>query len=65
MVATTTSSIIIGVFFCLLIVALHDKYAFIFTSSSVLINDVDHLSQVLVKQVSPKVGDYAKMLALE
>ncbi|KAG0454078.1 hypothetical protein HPP92_025382 [Vanilla planifolia] len=58
MVATTNSSII-GVFFCLLIVALHDKYAFIFTSNGVLINAVDHLSSGWQRSVAyVNIGSY-------
>ncbi|CAL9061386.1 unnamed protein product [Musa banksii] len=45
-VSVVTSSVI-GLFFCLLIMALHDKFAFIFTSSSVVIEAVDKLSLLL------------------
>ncbi|KAJ8490867.1 hypothetical protein OPV22_012588 [Ensete ventricosum] len=42
-VSVTTSSAI-GLFFCVLIVLLHDKFAFIYTTSSVVLEAVDKLS---------------------
>ncbi|KAG0453020.1 hypothetical protein HPP92_025684 [Vanilla planifolia] len=52
MVAMTTSSII-GFFFFFLIIALHDKFALIFTSSDVVIDAVDHLSLMLAFTILP------------
>ncbi|URE24392.1 protein TRANSPARENT TESTA [Musa troglodytarum] len=45
-VSVTTSSVI-GLFFCVLIVLLHDKFAFVYTSSSVVLEAVDKLSVLL------------------
>lgn len=45
-VSVTTSSVI-GLFFCVLILLLHDKFAFIDTSSSVVVEAVDKLSVLL------------------
>lgn len=45
-VSVVTSSLI-GLIFCVLIMVLHDKFALIFTSSSVVIKAVDKLSVLL------------------
>ncbi|CAL9156058.1 unnamed protein product [Musa hybrid cultivar] len=45
-VSVTTSSVI-GLFFCVSIMLLHDKFAFIYTSSSVVLEAVDKLSVLL------------------
>ncbi|PIA51986.1 hypothetical protein AQUCO_01000097v1 [Aquilegia coerulea] len=46
-IVSVVTSILIGVVFCVLIVALHDKIAFIFTSSTEVINAVDKLAIIL------------------
>ncbi|KAM5575532.1 protein DETOXIFICATION 27 [Rosa sericea] len=45
-VAVAESSFI-SLFFCVLIIALHDKFAYIFTSSTTVLQAVDHLSYLL------------------
>ncbi|KAK8940641.1 Protein TRANSPARENT TESTA 12 [Platanthera zijinensis] len=62
-VAVITSSII-GVFFVVLILALHDKFAYIFTQSRAVINAVDKLSlllafTILLNSVQPVLSGVA------
>ncbi|KAM1180657.1 hypothetical protein ACFX13_020042 [Malus domestica] len=40
-------STMVGVFFCVLIIALHDKIAYIFTTSSDVVEAVNHMSYLL------------------
>lgn len=49
-VSVTTSSVI-GLFFWVLIMSLHDKFALIFTSSPIVIQAVDKLSVVLAATI--------------
>uniref|UniRef100_A0A804LF08 Protein DETOXIFICATION n=1 Tax=Zea mays TaxID=4577 RepID=A0A804LF08_MAIZE len=46
-IVSTVTSLVIGLFFWVLIMGLHDKYALIFTSSPVVLDAVDHLSVLL------------------
>nr|CAD1838123.1 unnamed protein product [Ananas comosus var. bracteatus] len=46
-IVSVVTSIIIGLFFCVLIMSLHDKFALIFTSSEVVLQAVDKLSILL------------------
>ena len=46
-IVSSVTSLVIGLFFWVLIMGLHDKFAFIFTSSSVVLDAVDHLSVLL------------------
>ncbi|THU69803.1 hypothetical protein C4D60_Mb08t18270 [Musa balbisiana] len=62
-VSVTTSSVI-GLFFCVLILLLHDKFAFIYTSSSVVVEAVDKLSvllafTILLNSVQPVLSGVA------
>ncbi|KAL6297072.1 hypothetical protein ACE6H2_005214 [Prunus campanulata] len=44
---SVVESTVIGVFFCVLIMALHDKIAYIFTSSSAVLEAVDEMAYLL------------------
>lgn len=44
---SVAESTMIGVFFCILIIALHSKIAYIFTSSSDVLEAVDQMSYLL------------------
>lgn len=46
-VVSVVQSIMIGCFFCALIMVLHDKFAYIFTSSVDVLEEVDKLSYLL------------------
>lgn len=46
-IVSVVTSVIIGLIFCALIMILHDKFAFIFTSSTEVINAVDKLAVLL------------------
>jgi Na+-driven multidrug efflux pump len=46
-IVSSVTSLVIGLFFWVLIMSLHDKIAVIFTSSSVVLDAVDHLSVLL------------------
>ena len=46
-IVSSITSLVIGLFFWVLIMGLHDKFALIFTSSSVVLDAVDNLSVLL------------------
>nr|CAB3496842.1 unnamed protein product [Digitaria exilis] len=46
-IVSSVTSLVIGLLFWVLIMGLHDKFAFIFTSSPVVLDAVDHLSVLL------------------
>jgi Na+-driven multidrug efflux pump len=46
-IVSSVTSLVIGLFFWVLIVGLHDKFALIFTSSDVVLDAVDNLSVLL------------------
>lgn len=46
-IVSSVTSLVIGLFFWVLIMGLHDKFAVIFTSSSVVLDAVDNLSGLL------------------
>lgn len=46
-IVSVIQSIMIGLFFCVLIMALHDKFAYLFTSSTDVLEAVDKLSVLL------------------
>lgn len=63
-IVSVATSLVIGLFFCILIMALHDKFAFIFTTSSVVLDAVDHLSillafTILLNSVQPVLSGVA------
>lgn len=50
-IVSVATSAVIGLFFCLLVLVLHDKFALIYSSSSVVIEAVDELSLLLALTV--------------
>lgn len=63
-IVSVATSLVIGLLFCILIMALHDKFAFIFTTSSVVLDAVDHLSillafTILLNSVQPVLSGVA------
>ncbi|XP_010916697.1 protein DETOXIFICATION 27 [Elaeis guineensis] len=63
-IVSALTSFVIGLFFCILIMALHDKFAFIFTTSTVVLEAVDHLSimlafTILLNSVQPVLSGVA------
>ncbi|XP_039779585.1 protein DETOXIFICATION 27-like isoform X3 [Panicum virgatum] len=63
-IVSSVTSLVIGLFFWVLIMGLHDKFAFIFTSSSVVLDAVDHLSvllafTVLLNSIQPVLSGVA------
>lgn len=59
---SVAQSTVIGLFFCVLILILHDKFAYIFTSSTDVIQAVDEMSfllaiTVLFNSVQPILSD--------
>ncbi|KAG1334604.1 protein DETOXIFICATION 27 [Cocos nucifera] len=63
-IVSVLTSVVIGLFFCILIMALHDRFAFIFTTSTVVLEAVDHLSillafTILLNSVQPVLSGVA------
>ncbi|XP_020104248.1 protein DETOXIFICATION 27-like isoform X3 [Ananas comosus] len=63
-IVSVVTSIIIGLFFCVLIMSLHDKFALIFTSSEVVLEAVDKLSillafTILLNSIQPVLSGVA------
>ncbi|THU62944.1 hypothetical protein C4D60_Mb01t10480 [Musa balbisiana] len=63
-IVSVATSAVIGLFFCLLVLVLHDKFALIYSSSSVVIEAVDELSlllalTVLLNSVQPVLSGVA------
>lgn len=60
---SVAESSFISLFFCVLIIALHDKIGYIFTSSTNVLQEVDHLSYllavtILLNGVQPVLSGY-------
>ncbi|XP_008804797.1 protein DETOXIFICATION 27-like [Phoenix dactylifera] len=63
-IVSASTSVVIGLFFCTLIMSLHDKFAFIFTTSTVVLDAVDNLSillafTILLNSVQPVLSGVA------
>ncbi|PUZ42464.1 hypothetical protein GQ55_9G584700 [Panicum hallii var. hallii] len=63
-IVSSITSLVIGLFFWVLIMGLHNKFAIIFTSSSVVLDAVDHLSvllafTVLLNSIQPVLSGVA------
>ncbi|WOL12485.1 protein DETOXIFICATION 27-like [Canna indica] len=61
---SVVTSFVIGLFFCILIMALHDKFALLFTSSSVVLEAVGKLSvllafTILINSIQPVLSGVA------
>ena len=50
-IVSVIQSSVIGIFFCALIMILHDKYAYLFTSTTEVLEAVDKLSVLLAATI--------------
>lgn len=50
-IVSVIQSSVIGIFFCALIMILHDKYAYLFTSSTEVLEEVDKLTVLLAATI--------------
>ena len=69
-IVSVATSAVIGLFFCLLVLVLHDKFALIYSSSSVVVEAVDELSlllalTVLLNSVQPVLsGEHSPLFCI-